>query len=174
MKQNNTEYWLTGAVPHIIPMLQPVVHTLLQAQREITELMYDCSNEILWQMPAGVASPAFHLQHIAGVLNRLFTYADDKQLTEEQLTYLAREGKEDAAVTVQSLLATVSEQIDWAVTFLKTIQTETLTEVRYVGRKKLPSTQLGLLFHAAEHTMRHTGQLLVTVKILSDKNKKED
>lgn len=28
---------------------------------------------------------------------------------------------------------------------------------------------LGLLFHAVEHTMRHTGQLMVTVKILNDK-----
>jgi uncharacterized damage-inducible protein DinB len=28
---------------------------------------------------------------------------------------------------------------------------------------------LGLLFHAAEHTQRHTGQLLVTVKVISSK-----
>jgi uncharacterized damage-inducible protein DinB len=38
--------------------------------------------------------------------------------------------------------------------------------VRFVGRAKLPSTVLGLLVHAAEHTMRHTGQLLVTVQVL--------
>ena len=37
-----------------------------------------------------------------------------------------------------------------------------------VGRRKLPSTVLGLLFHAAEHTQRHTGQLLVTVRVLTD------
>jgi uncharacterized damage-inducible protein DinB len=43
---------------------------------------------------------------------------------------------------------------------------DTITEVRTVGRKKLPSTVSGLLFHAAEHTMRHTGQLLVTARIL--------
>jgi uncharacterized damage-inducible protein DinB len=35
-----------------------------------------------------------------------------------------------------------------------------------VGRKQTPSTVVGLLFHAAEHTMRHTGQLLVTVRVL--------
>jgi uncharacterized damage-inducible protein DinB len=29
----------------------------------------------------------------------------------------------------------------------------------------LPSTVLGLLVHAAEHTMRHVGQLLVTVRV---------
>jgi uncharacterized damage-inducible protein DinB len=42
-----------------------------------------------------------------------------------------------------------------------------LTDPRGVGRKQLPSTVLGLLFHAAEHTMRHTGQLLVTVRWIS-------
>jgi uncharacterized damage-inducible protein DinB len=41
-----------------------------------------------------------------------------------------------------------------------------LTEHRAVGRAQLPSTVLGLLFHAAEHTMRHTGQLLVTAKVV--------
>jgi uncharacterized damage-inducible protein DinB len=29
---------------------------------------------------------------------------------------------------------------------------------------------LGLLFHAAEHTMRHTGQLLVTARLLMFKS----
>ena len=31
---------------------------------------------------------------------------------------------------------------------------------------KLPSTKLGLIVHAAEHTQRHVGQLLVTVRVL--------
>ncbi len=29
----------------------------------------------LWEKPGGVAAPGFHLQHMAGVLDRLFTYA---------------------------------------------------------------------------------------------------
>jgi uncharacterized damage-inducible protein DinB len=37
-----------------------------------------------------------------------------------------------------------------------------------VGRAKLPSTVLGLLFHAAEHTQRHVGQLLVTAKVVRE------
>jgi uncharacterized damage-inducible protein DinB len=52
---------------------------------------------------------------------------------------------------------------------LKNIDPATVTEPRGVGRKQLPSTISGLLFHSAEHTMRHTGQLLVTVKILKQK-----
>jgi uncharacterized damage-inducible protein DinB len=39
------------------------------------------------------------------------------------------------------------------------------TEYRSVGRAQLPSTVLGLLAHAAEHTQRHVGQLLVTVRV---------
>jgi hypothetical protein len=40
-----------------------------------------------------------------------------------------------------------------------------LTEGREVGRGRLPSTVLGLLVHAAEHTQRHVGQLLVTARV---------
>ena len=36
----------------------------------------------------------------------------------------------------------------------------------FVGRAQLPSTVLGLFVHAAEHTQRHVGQLLVTVRVL--------
>jgi hypothetical protein len=38
--------------------------------------------------------------------------------------------------------------------------------VRQVGRAQLPSTVLGLLFHAAEHAQRHVGQLVTTSKVI--------
>ena len=34
-----------------------------------------------------------------------------------------------------------------------------LTQYRGVGRAQLPSTVLGLLVHAAEHTQRHVGAI---------------
>jgi len=43
----------------------------------------------------------------------------------------------------------------------------TLTEARGVGRAGMPSTVLGLLFHAAEHTQRHMGQLMTTAKVVA-------
>jgi uncharacterized damage-inducible protein DinB len=49
---------------------------------------------------------------------------------------------------------------------LRVTEEKTLTEPREVGRAKLPSTVLGLLFHAAEHTQRHVGQLLVTARVV--------
>ena len=35
---------------------------------------------LLWTRPAGLASVGFHLQHIAGVIDRLFTYARGEAL----------------------------------------------------------------------------------------------
>ena len=35
-----------------------------------------------------------------------------------------------------------------------------------MGRSALPSTVLGLLFHAAEHAQRHSGQIATTLKLI--------
>jgi hypothetical protein len=42
-----------------------------------------------------------------------------------------------------------------------------LGEARGVGRQQLPSTVLGLLFHAGEHCTRHAGQAITTAKIVA-------
>lgn len=172
-KQDKAEYWLQGPLPNITALLQPAAHALLQAQCEIHKIVEGFPNSDLWQMPAGTASPAFHLRHIAGVLDRLFTYANGNELNQQQFDYLTNEGKKDDVATVQNLLLALDQQIKISILFLENTKLETLTEMRYVGRKKTPSTQLGLLFHAAEHTMRHTGQLMVTVKIICDQKKAE-
>ena len=41
----------------------------------------------------------------------------------------------------------------------------TLGDARTVGRKRLPTTVIGLLTHIAEHTQRHVGQAIVTAKL---------
>jgi len=45
----------------------------------------------------------------------------------------------------------------------------TYLEAREVGRKRLPTTVLGLLVHVAEHTQRHTGQIIATAKVVRSK-----
>lgn len=160
------EVWLRGPLTGIPALVQPVAHALLQAKEEIHEMMNDFPIELLWQRPAGVASPAFHLQHIAGVLNRLFTYAVGQSLTSQQLDYLKAEGVQTADITIPHLLDQLDAQIASCLEILKSIDETRLTEPRGVGRMQIPSTVLGLLFHAAEHTMRHTGQLHVTVRVL--------
>lgn len=160
----NPEYWLRGPVENIPVLLQPIAHALLQARDEVPAAVQDFSNEKLWIKPAGMASVAFHLQHLTGVLDRLFTYAKGEQLSNSQLQYMSIEGKEDTAINTEQLLAAFAGQVNKALEQLRQTDPSDLTETRGVGRKHIPSTVLGLLFHAAEHTMRHTGQLLVTAK----------
>ena len=165
--QKIPEVWLRGPLPNVPDLLQPAAHALLQAQEEINELMKNFDEQLLWKRIAGQASVAFHLQHIPGVQNRLFSYAKGEMLTEQQLEYLRNEGQQNNSITVGLLLDHLNKQTEGSVEQLQQTDIATLTDIREVGRKKIPSTVLGLLFHAAEHTMRHTGQLLVTVNFLN-------
>jgi uncharacterized damage-inducible protein DinB len=161
------EVWLRGPVEGVPPLLQPIAHTLLQAVEEVKKIMQDFPEELLWKRPASVASPAFHLQHISGVIDRLSSYALGKTLSEEQMAYLQSEGKE-TFITSQQLIQQFEQKVNAAIGQLKKTDETKITGHRSVGRKALPSTVMGLLFHAAEHTMRHVGQLLVTVRLIKN------
>ncbi|GAB3938635.1 DinB family protein [Larkinella terrae] len=162
-----TEVWQRGPIPEIPPLLQPVAHAILQAREEVESLMSGFPANYLWQKPAGVASVGFHLQHLTGVLDRLFTYAKNESLTDVQRDWLTSEGKSfPSEKPVQELLGRFHQQVDLALDQLKNTDEQTLTDFRGIGRAQLPSTVLGLLFHAAEHTQRHVGQLFVTVQVL--------
>jgi uncharacterized damage-inducible protein DinB len=161
------EVWLCGAIPGVPGLLQPVAHALLQAKEEIQEYAKDFDESLLWNRPAGLASVGFHLQHIPGVQDRLFTYAKGEMLNQKQLEYLKNEGIVNNTITISYLLENLNMQTQKSIEQLITTDLNTLTATRGVGRKQIPSTVSGLLFHAAEHTMRHTGQLLVTIKILT-------
>jgi uncharacterized damage-inducible protein DinB len=161
------EVWLRGPLPNIPALLQPIAHALSQAQEEVHALIADFPDSLLWERPANVASPAFHLQHLTGVLDRLFTYARGESLNTTQLSALAAEGKFNEAITAKALVLAFNRQIDQSISELALIDETILTAAREVGRARLPSTVIGLLTHSAEHTTRHVGQLLVTVKILT-------
>lgn len=167
--ENAPEYWLRGPVAGVPDLLQPVAHALLQMQEEIREMMGDFPERLLWERPAGMASVGFHLRHLAGVLDRLFTYAKAEPLSRRQLAYLADEGNPQEDITAPFLLMVLNAQVAKSLDQLTATDPQTLTHARAVGRLQLPSTVLGLLFHAAEHTMRHTGQLLVTVGVLNSR-----
>ena len=164
--QSAPEVWLRGPLPGVPPLLQPAAHALLQALEEINGFAAQINNSLIWEQPYNSASVAFHLQHITGFLDRLLTYARGEQLTVQQLEYLAAEGQESGEVNLPALLAGVDRAIHAAITQFSHTEESTLTHTRFVGRNRLPSTVIGLLFHAAEHTQRHTGQLLMTCRIL--------
>jgi uncharacterized damage-inducible protein DinB len=160
------EVWLRGPLPNVPALLQPVAHALLQAREEVEAIMADFPPERLWDRPGGMASAGFHLQHLSGVLDRLFTYARAESLDEKQLSALAAEGRPDPRIHHRELIASFHEQIEIALEQLQSTDEQILTQRRTVGRAQLPSTVLGLLVHAAEHTQRHVGQLLVTAGVL--------
>ncbi|MFA6082820.1 DinB family protein [Mucilaginibacter sp.] len=169
-KSTLPEVWLRGPLKGTPALLQPVAHALLQAREELDELMNGFPDELLWEKVAGMASPGFHLQHLTGVLDRLYTYARAEPLTKEQLNYLTAEGKPtNKTYTTIELVSNFNNQVDNAITQLRGTEEGVLTDFRGVGRAQLPSTVLGLYVHSAEHTMRHLGQLIVTVKVLRNK-----
>ena len=163
------EVWLRGPIAGIPSLLQPVAHAIRQAQEDIHSLMGDFPTALLWEKPAGMASPAFHLQHIAGVLDRMIAYAKGEVLNESQFAYLKKEGLKTEDLTTELLLENLDHQIDQFLRSIARIDPSTLADFRGVGRAQLPSTVGGLLFHAAEHMQRHFGQLLVTAKVLLKK-----
>ena len=162
------EYWLRNQpVPGIAPLLQPLAYALLQARDEVTAALASFPPALLNARPAGVASVAFHLQHLAGVLNRLLTYARAEGLTAAQLAVFETEGQAvpATAATLAALHGAFGAEVAAALAQLQSTDPATLTAVRTVGRARLPSTVMGLLVHAAEHTTRHVGQLLVTARV---------
>lgn len=160
------EYWLRGKIEGYPDLLQPIVHSLLQSKIELKKYMSGFPDSLLWEKPAGRASVGFHLNHLTGVLDRLFTYVEAENLSEAQLKYLKREGVPDTAISSDMLIAEFDNKIEEVLKKLKSIPVSSLTEFRGVGRKQLPSSVIGLIFHAAEHTQRHIGQLLVTVSVV--------
>jgi uncharacterized damage-inducible protein DinB len=166
------EVWLRGPLANIPMLLQPVAHALLQAREEVEKLMENFPDEYLWNKPAGVASVGFHLLHLRGVLDRLFTYAKGNALSQEQFAALKQE-TQPRDLSVEQLVKNFDKQVDKAINQLSETPENTLLDKRGVGRAQLPSNVLGLLFHAAEHTMRHTGQLLVTARILMNEEGKK-
>lgn len=162
----STEWWQRGAVEGVPALLQPVAHILLQVRESVEELVTGLT-EAQWNArPGGVASAAFHVRHITGVIDRLFTYARGETLSAEQFASLRAEGAPVYEDDVTKALAALGARVDAAVAELKTIDVSTLTDYRPVGRAQLPSTVIGCLVHGAEHAMRHVGQLSVTARIV--------
>jgi len=161
-----TEWWQRGPVEGVPAVLQPVAHILLQVRESVSELVENLTVDEWNARPAGVASSAFHVKHIAGVIDRLFTYARGEPLSERHFEELRREGAEITARDVAAMLAALEARVDSAIAELRCVDPATLGDFRAVGRAQLPSTVIGCLVHGAEHAMRHVGQLSVTARVV--------
>lgn len=161
-----TEWWQRGPVDGIPAVLQPIAHILLQVRESVDDLVAPLTEEEWNARPAGVASVAFHVRHIAGVIDRLFTYARGSALSPEQLAAIRTEGDTLRTAEIATVMTLLAARVDSAVAELRTIDVTTLGDFRGVGRAQLPSTVIGCLVHGAEHAMRHVGQLSVTARLV--------
>jgi uncharacterized damage-inducible protein DinB len=161
----STEWWQRGPIEGVPAVLQPVAHILLQVRESVGELVDGLSEDEWNRRPAGVASAAFHVRHITGVVDRLFTYARGQSLSDGQFAAIKLEGSPMAVGDVAGVLDALSTRVDAALAELKAVDVTTLGDYRGVGRAQLPSTVIGCLVHGAEHAMRHVGQLSVTIRV---------
>ncbi|MDQ3080814.1 MAG: DinB family protein [Gemmatimonadota bacterium] len=141
----NTEWWQRGPIEGIPAELQPVAHILLQVGESVSELVANLTDSEWNARPAGVASAAFHVRHITGVIDRLFTYARGEGLSTNQFAAIRLESEELSTADVSAALEALHKRIEGAVAELRTIDAATLGELRAVGRAKLPSTVIGCL-----------------------------
>ncbi len=160
----NIEFWLRGPVDGVAPVLQPAAHALLQAQEDVATHAPTLTVDELWRPRGRGASAGFHLLHLAGALDRLFTYARGEQLSDVQKTAARAESAPHPELDGQALTDLVTNAVTRALDQLRATDPATVLDFRGVGRAQAPSTVLGCLFHAAEHSTRHAGQFITTVK----------
>lgn len=157
------EPWMRGTHNGLDSLRRAVIHALEQALEDADRWAAVLGEEAIEQRPVGLPSVGFHLRHIARSLDRLLTYAEDRQLSQEQLDALASEEQSALmATTLHEFRNGLHRSLDRVVRF----RPDQLEEARGVGRKRLPTTVGGLLVHCAEHTQRHTGQMVTTAKIV--------
>ena len=161
------EAWQRGPVEGVPPLLLPSAHALIHAREDAERALQGLTLEQIWARPGGAASVGFHVRHLAGALDRLLTYARGERLTAEQQRRVSGEGEPGSPPSgAPELLADLDMILDRALSQIRATPDAMLLEPRGVGRLQLPSTVIGLLFHAAEHASRHAGQALTTARVV--------
>jgi hypothetical protein len=158
------EPWLRGTLTEVDALRRQVLYALELGGEDVERWCVGLSDAEMGARPFGLASVAFHLRHIARSLDRLLTYAEERQLSPDQMDALRSELESGA--TAEVAIAEVRAGLGDAERRVRMISPTSYEEVRGVGRAMLPSTVGGLLIHCAEHTQRHIGQAVTTAKIV--------
>jgi len=140
------EPWLREITLPCDPAIAAVVFALQQAEDDLAR----------YYAPS---SASFQLRHIAGSLDRLTSYLNNQALSNGQIEALQSEqtgrgeSREELLAALDLAFAHTRE------TLLRFPPTE-FGEPRYIGRKRIRTTAIGLIIHIAEHTQRHVGQVI--------------
>lgn len=165
MVEQKVEPWLRGTRTEVDAVRRGVIHALELAAEDVARWCEGLSDKEVEAQPLGLTPVGFHLRHIARSLDRLLTYAEGQQLSERQVKALKSEMEPGAGR--EATLMEFAEGIEVAVTRILKIAPGSYGDARGVGKKKLPTTVGGLLVHCADHTQRHAGQIVTTVKCLT-------
>jgi len=170
------EPWMRGTLRDVEPVRRAVIHALELAGEDVERWAAGLSDAAMFARPFGLPHVGFQLRHIVRSLDRLLTYAEAGSassyqlpvdqlpvLSEAQRTALATEMDAGSAAEV---LTEFRVGLARAMERVRAVDPATFAEARGVGRKRLPTTVAGLLIHCAEHTQRHVGQMVTTVKVV--------
>jgi len=167
--RSNLEAWQRGPIDGVPPLLMPAAHAIVHAREDVEGALAGLTLDQIWQRPGGAASVGFHVRHLGGALDRLFTYARGEPLSEEQRRRVPTEGVAGVPpASASDLLADLDAILEPAFAQLRATAESTLLDSRGIGRQQIPTTVIGLLFHAAEHAARHAGQALTTARVVRD------
>jgi uncharacterized damage-inducible protein DinB len=147
------EAWLRGPIPGVDPLVAPVLYAFTQAREDLAQHTEGLMPEQLWTSAVG-----FHIRHISRSTDRLIGYLEGR--LPQQL------GDGEPGATREELLTELDSAFKRAEAVVRSIDPATLRDVREVGRKRLPTTVIGLLTHIAEHTQRHVGQAITASKAI--------
>ena len=158
------EPWMRGPMDGVHALLAPVLYSFQMAREDLDRYTAGLPPERVWATPYGLAPVGFHILHIAGSTSRLMTYLQGRELTEAQWEAMAAEGS-PGNLSREQLLGMLNQAFHDAEMVIRALDPATLGEPRTVGRKRLPTTVIGLLTHVAEHTQRHVGQAIAAAKL---------
>lgn len=145
------EPWLRGPIEGVDPLTAPVLYAFTQAREDLAQWTEGLTTEQIWATPVG-----FHIRHISRSTDRLIGYLEG--------VLPAPLGEGEPGASREELLAEVDSALKRAESVVRSIDPATLRDPRTVGRKRLPTTVIGLLTHIAEHTQRHVGQAICAAK----------
>ena len=163
------EPWLSGSHLDVPAVARAVLHALELALDDIRAWTAGLTDLEIHTMPLELPPLAFHLRHIARSVDRILTYAEGSQLSREQLSLLDSEQvgpQHDERESLGVLIAEIETSFKNAAARIRAIEHSDFNTPRSVGRKQLPTSVGGALIHVADHTQRHTGQIVTTSRVL--------
>jgi DinB superfamily len=164
MGEKLPEPWLRGPNVSIHPIARPLTYSLIQVREDLVTWTDGLTTDELWARPMGLGSIGFHIRHIGGSADRLTTYIEGHQLSEQQMVELRAEM--DPGASREQLLDQLEQRLLRCESVVEALDPRTWEDAREVGRKRLPTTVGGLVTHISEHSQRHVGEAIVTAKVV--------